>query len=66
MSELYGRIYRADRAEQVPRHDVKRTQSTLKKFPNHTDRLARLSVEGRLRHSVAVKDQRNCWGQQYD
>lgn len=65
MSELYGRNYRADRAE-LPRHDVKRTQSTLKKFPNHADRLARLSIEGRLRHSVAVNDQRNRRGQQYD
>lgn len=64
MSELYGRIYRADRVE-PPRHDVKRTQSILKKFPNHVDRLARLSIEGRLRHSVAVKDQRNCRGQRH-
>lgn len=61
MSELYGRIYRANRAK-LPRHDVKRTPSTLKKFPDHTDRLARLSIEGRLRHSVAVKDQCNRWG----
>ena len=65
MSGLYGRICRVDRAE-LQRHDVKRTQSTLKKFPNHVDRLARLSIEVRLRHSVAVKDQRNRWGQQYD
>lgn len=65
MSELYGRVYHAGR-EELPRHDVERKQSTLKKFPNHADRLARLSIEGRLRHSVAVNDQRNRWGQQYD
>ncbi len=65
MSELYGRIYRADRAG-LPRHDVKRTQSTLKKFPNHADRLARLSIEGRLRHSVAVNDQRQNWRLSHD
>lgn len=65
MNELYRRIYRADRVEQ-PRHNVKRTQSILKKFPNHADRLARLTIEGRLCHCVAVKNKRNQWGQQYD
>lgn len=65
MSELYGRIYRADRAE-LPRHDVKRTQSTLKKFPNHTDRLARLSIEGRLRHAPAAINQRSNWRLSHD
>jgi hypothetical protein len=65
MNGLLCRAYRAERVE-LPRHNVKRVQSLLKKFPNHADRQARLSIEGRVQYTLAAKNQHNLRGYNHD